>query len=105
MRERLAALALVLAAGGAAAEPDAPRRAALEHLLAHDCGSCHGMTLKGGLGPPLTATALADRTDEALEIVIALGRPGTPMPPWQTLLTEDEISWLVDALKDGRFER
>jgi mono/diheme cytochrome c family protein len=31
---------------------DTARQAELLHLLKHDCGSCHGMTRKGGLGPP-----------------------------------------------------
>ena len=35
----------------AAAEPADSRQAELTHLVKHDCGSCHGMTMKGGLGP------------------------------------------------------
>ncbi len=101
------ALALALAPAAQAAaqgEPDETRRTALHHLLVHDCGSCHGMTLRGGLGPPLTAAALASRPPAVLEATIAYGRPGTPMPPWGRILSEDEIRWLVDALRDGRFE-
>ncbi|MDX2370482.1 MAG: hypothetical protein QNK36_19105, partial [Colwellia sp.] len=30
-----------------------PRKAQLTHMVKQDCGSCHGMTLKGGLGPAL----------------------------------------------------
>ncbi|MCG8427047.1 MAG: cytochrome c, partial [Chromatiales bacterium] len=33
------------------AEPDQQRQNDLLHLLKHDCGSCHGMRLEGGLGP------------------------------------------------------
>ena len=29
------------------------RQAELSHMVKQDCGSCHGMTLKGGLGPAL----------------------------------------------------
>ena len=35
------------------AEVDAARQNELLYFIKHDCGSCHGMTLKGGLGPAL----------------------------------------------------
>lgn len=85
----------------AAGELPKDRQRALVHLLRHDCGSCHGMTLRGGLGPPLTAAALDGKSPRALEATILFGRPGTPMPPWAGMLTEDEVRWLVEALKSG----
>lgn len=97
--------ALALAAGAAmAAEPAPGHQHALVHLLRHDCGSCHGMTLNGGLGPPLTAAALADKPAPALEATILQGRPGTPMPPWRGLLSDDDVRWLVHLLKSGRLQ-
>lgn len=81
--------------------PDASRRAELVQLLRHDCGSCHGLTLKGGLGPPLTPTALAGKPPEWLRATILDGRPGTPMPPWRPFMTEQEAGWLVDLLIRG----
>ena len=77
------------------------RRQALVHLLRHDCGSCHGMTLRGGLGPPLTAAALQLKSDAALEATILHGRPGTPMPPWRGMLQDEEVRWMVRLLKSG----
>jgi len=77
------------------------RAAELEHLLRHDCGSCHGMTLKGGLGPALQPEALQGKTAEFLKITIQHGRPGTPMPPWRGILTEEDIDWLVGRLLEG----
>ena len=59
------------------------------------------MTMKGGIGPALTTTALSDKTEEFLFQTIRDGRPATPMPPWKNILTEDEIMWLVKALKQG----
>lgn len=35
------------------------REKELETLLYQDCGSCHGMTLKGGLGPALPCHRIA----------------------------------------------
>jgi cytochrome c55X len=100
-----AAAAVVLLQGSAAAAPDATpspqRQRELVHLLRQDCGSCHGMTLKGGLGPALTAEALRDRPAESLEATIIHGRPGTPMPPWGRFMTEGEARWLVERLLSG----
>ncbi|WP_324752300.1 cytochrome c [Roseovarius sp. Pro17] len=83
-----------------AAEPQ-PDAEALEHLVRHDCGSCHGMTLKGGLGPDIRAKALHGYDPETLGLVIKDGIPGTAMPPWRPLLTQSEIDWVVDYLLTG----
>ena len=81
------------------AAPPAGRQGELEHMLRHDCGSCHGMTLKGGLGPPLTQSALRDKPREYIEWTIRNGHPGTPMPPWEGILTDEDIDYLVELLK------
>lgn len=73
----------------------------LEHLVKHDCGSCHGMTLKGGLGPALLTESLKQKPDELLFITIKEGRPGTPMPPWKSLLSDNEINLIVKLLRKG----
>lgn len=82
-------------------EPSAKRQAELLYVLRHDCGSCHGMTLKGGLGPALTQAALASKPVEYLYSTVRDGRPGTPMPPWQGILNDAEIHWLVNQLMHG----
>ena len=79
-----------------------PARAqALRHLLVQDCGSCHGLTLQGGLGPALTRSALAGKPAVMLREVILHGRPGTPMPPWKNFMSEAEADWLVQLLLNG----
>ena len=102
----LALVTAVLAAAGtpiagAADLPGAERRAALVHMLKHDCGSCHGMTLKGGLGPSLRPAAIAAKGDELLVATVLHGRPGTAMPPWRPFLSEAEARWLVGMLREG----
>ncbi len=77
------------------------RQTELTHLLKHDCGSCHGMTLKGGLGPALTPDVLTNKPEAYLFHVISFGRKGTPMPPWQGILSKEDIQWLVGTLKEG----
>jgi cytochrome c55X len=91
----------VYAAQAASTVLSEPRRAELLNLLLQDCGSCHGMTLKGGLGPALTPDVLKDKPREFIELTIREGRSGTPMPPWKNILSQDEIRWLVDTLYTG----
>lgn len=89
----------VVAGSVLADELSSERREQLRNLVHQDCGSCHGMQLRGGLGPALTPEALQDKHHEFLVITIREGRPGTPMPPWKTLLGEADIEWIVDYLK------
>lgn len=96
-----AMLPLAGAAAGEALVPDAARSAELLHLLRHDCGSCHGLTLAGGLGPPLRAADLRDKPAQNIQHVILFGRPGSAMPGWQAFLSESEAAWLVQVLMKG----
>ncbi len=91
-------LALLPLTFSLAAAPNAARQAELEHLLTQDCGACHGLYLTGGLGPPLTAQALAGKSRASLIATVSEGRPGTAMPGWKALLSEPDIAWLVDLL-------
>jgi cytochrome c55X len=85
---------------GGMADP-ASRREQILHMVKQDCGSCHGLTMKGGLGPALLPSALADKDSEQLAYVILNGRHGTPMPPWRDFLSEIEARWVVEQLKKG----
>lgn len=73
----------------------------LKNLVREDCGSCHGMTLKGGLGAPLTPGDLADKDTASLTAIILDGVPGTPMPPWRGLISEADARWIAERLKQG----
>jgi cytochrome c55X len=75
--------------------------ARLANLVRQDCGSCHGLTLKGGLGKPLTSDHLSSWNREQLVSIILDGVPGTPMPPWRPLLSEGDARWIVDRLQHG----
>ena len=94
--------ALTIALAGVANADIAPeRQAELLYLLKHDCGSCHGMRLEGGLGPSLKPERFRQWDTKTLAAAILYGRPGTPMPPWQPFITEPEAYWLAGQLKKG----
>ena len=80
---------------------DSARESELTHLVRQDCGSCHGMTLKGGLGGPLLPESLVDLESESIASIILGGVPGKPMPPWQGQLNEEEAMWIAKNLKKG----
>lgn len=77
------------------------RQEELRHLLIQDCGSCHGLQLKGGLGPALLPQNLVNKPDDFLAATILHGRPGTAMPPWRDLLKPEEAMWIVQRLLTG----
>ena len=66
-----AALALIASMAAASAGDAALDPVKLANLVRQDCGSCHGLTLKGGLGKPLTVEQLGgwDR-DQLVRIML-----------------------------------
>jgi cytochrome c55X len=105
----IAALAALAATSGLAeAQPAHPvgapsieRQAILRNMLVQDCGSCHGLTMRGGLGPALLPTDLTNKPAAYLEATILDGRPGTAMPPWRPFLSDREALWMAQQLKAG----
>ena len=87
-----------------AQEPGEQRQAELVYLLHQDCGSCHGMTLKGGLGPSLLPEALDGKPASYLRQVISKGVPDKAMPPWEGILQAQEIDFLVSYLQQGGYQ-
>jgi len=78
------------------------REIELKNFLEQDCGSCHGMTLQGGLGTPLTPQALLDKSNDYLKTIILYGKPTTAMPAWKSLLTEHEVDFIIQMLRQGQ---
>jgi len=84
-----------------AEELTSQRKSELIHMVKQDCGSCHGMTLKGGLGPALLPSEMKKLPQAVIKNTILFGRPGTAMPPWESLLTVQEASWISQQLQQG----
>jgi cytochrome c55X len=97
-----AGLALIFVCSAHAGDAVSPaRQRELVHLVRQDCGACHGLTLQGGLGAPLTAAALRDKPADSLAATILHGRPGTAMPPFKSMLDEAEAQWIATQLLQG----
>lgn len=94
-------VAMLRSFGADAAEPSPDRQKTIIDLVRNDCGACHGLNLKGGLGPPLLPETIKSRPDSGLIETIQEGHPGTPMPPWKSFLSRAETEWLVVRLKSG----
>ena len=76
----------------------------LIHLIHQDCGSCHGLTLKGGLGPDIRPKALTHYDIKTLSSVVLDGIPGTAMPPWRPLINEVEAGKIAEYLLRGELK-
>lgn len=98
---RFFCLSLVLVSAAVLADdlPNPSRQQELVNMLKHDCGSCHGLPPKGGLGPSLMPEAIANKSDTALFAAIQEGRAGTAMPAWKPFLTAQETDWLIQRLR------
>lgn len=97
-----AAAAVLFSPLAAQAEPK--NAEALKRFVHQDCGSCHGLTLKGGLGPELTQEALQYYDRDVLSGVILDGIDDTPMPPWRPLLSEQDAARIADYLLSGEMK-
>lgn len=91
-------LALAVHAGG---DIGAERERELENLLIQDCGSCHGLQMKGGLGPALRPENLAGKSASYLSETILTGRGGSAMPAWDAILSPAEARWIANRLLEG----
>lgn len=94
-------VAPVMAAATVSGAVSTQRQTELIRMVRQDCGSCHGMSLRGGLGSPLLPETLRDKPVDGLVATVMQGRPGTAMPPWKAMMTEAEAVWIVARLLAG----
>lgn len=99
---RLVAIGLFFCSAAIADEHNSPD--ALIRLVHQDCGSCHGLTLKGGLGPNIRPDALSHYDVETLSEVVLDGIQGTAMPPWRPLMSETEAKKIAEYLLQGELK-
>lgn len=80
------------------------RQQELSNILIQDCGSCHGLSMRGGLGPALLPETLSGKSAATISAVILNGRPGSAMPPWRALLSPAEARWMAEILLSGELQ-
>ncbi|PCH95145.1 MAG: cytochrome C55X precursor NirC [Gammaproteobacteria bacterium] len=99
-------LSVITSAALAAPQSDISpvRKNELTHIVKQDCGSCHGMTLKGGLGSPILPADLTGKSVNFLTFTILEGRQNTAMPPWKAIVSKTEAKWIAQQLKKGAFK-
>jgi mono/diheme cytochrome c family protein len=87
---------------------DEASTAAGGELYASSCAVCHGETGEGdgpgatGMEPPpanLHEDHVLGLTDGALFYIISHGKPDTPMPAWENILTEDQRWQVVNFMR------
>ncbi len=99
------ALSLIVAAPLVASDSiPGSRQLELSNILVQDCGSCHGLTMRGGRGPALLPDVLQGKSAGYSSTVILNGRPGSAMPAWRSLLTPTEARWMADMLLRGEVQ-
>lgn len=62
------------------------------------CSGCHAPDRRGATGPALLPQRLT-QTDEYYFDVIKNGKPGTVMPPWGSLVSDEEITTLIAFIR------
>ena len=85
-------MSLLLAAGGALAQPQA------EKLYAEHCAACHGADRLGAIGPALLPENLARLRRAEAERVILQGRTATQMPGFSDRLGAEQARLLADHI-------
>ncbi len=71
-----------------------------EELFNLNCSSCHGLNGEGGIGPALNSQQfLQAATDEQIELLIAVGVPGSQMSAYSQDFSGPLTSQQIKALR------
>jgi mono/diheme cytochrome c family protein len=78
----------------------APLLSDVTEVYAQFCAQCHGADGEGGIGPEFqSAQFQAIHSDKQLFESIALGHPATAMIAWGEILSDEQISDLVELIR------
>ena len=96
----LIAVGAFIAACGSGAESEEPQvqGKSVSAYFTDTCSGCHGPTRQGATGPALLPQRLTQQ-DEYYFDVIQNGKPGTVMPPWGSVLSDEEANALVAFIR------
>lgn len=75
----------------------------IKDLYLLNCAACHGQNMEGGQGASLIDDEwIHGDSDEAIAAVIREGVTGTPMIPWKTTLSEEQIRALIILIREQK---
>ncbi len=82
--------------------PPAVTAVAAGELYTGKCAGCHGDKRQGvsGFAPELTPDSLERLNHTEIQDILLNGKPGTAMPPFEAMLSQEEIDALVRLIKD-----
>src|ERR1700733_1752036 len=93
------------AAARLAAANEPSTEPSVAEIYAASCAACHGTRLQGGQGPSLLSSRYVHGIeDEQVARSIRDGFPAKGMPPWRSLLSDEQIANLVRHLRDERVQ-
>ncbi len=77
------------------------RQSELLYFVEQKCPACHGIGMRGSIGPALSKANLQHLSVNAVTLTILYGLPEKGMPAWEAQLSEREASWIAELLKRG----
>ncbi len=83
------------------AEVTNERQSELLYFVEQNCPACHGMRMRGSIGPPLSEASLQHLSVNEVTLTILYGFPEKGMPAWEAQLSEKDAYWIAELLKRG----
>jgi len=77
------------------------RQSELLYFVEQNCPACHGIRMKGSIGPALSKADLQHLSVNAVTLTILYGLPDKGMPAWEAQLSETDAFWIAKLLKRG----
>jgi len=81
------------------AEVTNERQSELLNFVEQNCPACHGIRMRGSIGPPLSEASLQHLSVNEVTLTILYGFPEKGMPAWETQLSEKDAYWIAEFLK------
>lgn len=83
------------------AEVTNERRSELLYFVEQNCPACHGIRMRGSIGPALSKANLQHLSVNAVTLTILYGLTDKGMPAWEAQLSERDAYWIAELLKRG----
>ena len=83
------------------AEVTDERQSELLDFVEQNCPACHGIRMRGSIGPALSKANLQYLSVNAVTLTILYGLTDKGMPAWEAQLSERDAYWIAEFLKRG----